>query len=402
MKLLWMCLLSHLSLYVHAQQSDSIFQDAKEAAYHQRYDESKVLLQRLLDSNPSNSDYIKMRANVFAWNKEYDSAITIIKTVPSFSKDLEALQYYSTYLYWNHQYEKALSQVEQIICADTSKIEPKLLELDILFAMKKYHLCYKKATFLNSNKKASLIVQKCKEYIFDKSILIGYQAQLHGANFVHITTVTYAQSFKNSTIAISANELVRQNNRGISYQVDVYKKWGKVGYTYASATGSKSRLYPLYSLAVVHFMPTLKRVETDWGIRFYKSNNGYQSIVPSGGISYSLDQLNVNYRYYKMIGSLTNGSSHSFSVSKYFKQTAHSIRFEIGTGNQFDRSFNANNEFMIHRTGYSLGISYNRPINSHLRIRLNLIQQQQYMNQSIKTQLWLGSLSLTYKFATSK
>ena len=397
-----MCILSHLSLYVHAQQSDSIFHDAKEAAYHQRYDESKILLQQLLDSNPSNTDYIKMRANVFAWNKEYDSAIAIIKTLPSFSKDLEALQFYSTFLYWNHQYEKALLQIEQIIDADTSRIEPKLLELDILFAMKKYHLCYKKASVLTSNEKATRIAQNCREYIYDKSIMIGYQAQLQGASFVHLTTVTYAQSFKKSTVAISANELVRQKNRGVNYQVEVYKKWGKAGYTYVSATGSNSVLYPLYSAAAEHFIPTIKRVETDWGIRYYKSNNGYQSLVPSGGISYSLDQLNVNYRYYRIIGSLTNGASHSLSVSKYFKQTAHSIRFDIGTGNQFDRSFNVNNEFMIARTGYSLGLSYNRPINSHLRIRLNLIQQQQYINQSIKTQLWLGSLSFTYKFATIK
>ena len=402
MKLLWMCILSHLSLHAYAQQSDSIFHDAKEAAYHQRYDESKILLQGLLDSNPSNADYIKMKANVFAWNKEYDSAIEIIKTVPAFSSDLEALQFYSTFLYWNHQYETALLQVEQIIDADTSRIEPKLLELDILFAMKKYQQCYKKARLLTSNEKATRIARNCKEYIYDKNIMIGYQAQLQGASIIHLTSVAYSQTINKYSIAITANEIVKQNNSGANYQLEVYKKWGKAGYTYASATASNSILFPLYSVAAVHFLPTIKRVETDWGIRFYKSNNGYQSLVPSGGISYSLDRLNVNYRYYKIIGSRSNGASHSFSVCKYFKQTAHSIRFDIGTGNQFDRSFNVNNEFMVSRTGYSLGISYNRPINSHLRIRLNLIQQQQYINKSIKTQMWLGSLSFTYKFATTK
>lgn len=401
MKTLLITLFLLMNLITSAQYLDSVFAVAKQKANKGDYSSAHKLMDDLLSKYPKNGDLIKYKANLFAWEQKYDSAINLVSNIKNYKKDIEALNMISLFLTRNKQYESALQNCTSALQLDTNNINTQLLELDILMAMKNYKTCFEKSSRLkNKLTKAQRIHSICANKLYNQRLTVGVVSTINQAKENRRYNLQYQVNTASYTSISTINLAQRTTQKNFQFSQEVYRNWNKYGYSFGSLSLSNSSLFPKYAFSVVHFTPVANNTELDLGIRYYRSQNKEFSLVPSIGAAYTLDKITFNYRYYKIWGSQTNGNTHTISVRKNFNRIDDNVRLDFGIGNQFNLFNTSNTAYEINSKGYNAGCTVNKSITPKVKSSVGFQYANSLINETTTINQFTTTLSLTYKFKT--
>lgn len=384
-----------------AQNNDSLFSAIKQTAYKGEYKSALFQLETLISKNPTNGDYLKLKASIFSWSQEQDSAINTIQKIKNLNTDIEAQNMLSTFLFRNKNYEQAILNTEKTLAIDANQIEATTVKLDALFALKNYATCYHLSKNLQkvNPKLKNIYFQSANKY-FDKRITTGFTKTISNNSSFDLINLQYQQSIKKSTLISSIHFLNRNQQQAFQFQQEAYQAWKKFGYSYASASYSSSNLFPKFSAALVHFFPLAKNIETDLGFRYYLGANKTKSYVPSLGMAYSIKNITFQYRYYKIIGESSNGNSHAFMIKRTLKLPEQYIKLDFGIGTQYDLTTRAYTDLTNIRKGQNIQLSISQPIHPKLKLITGAMFTNDVLNEKNTTKQLTFNVSLTYKFST--
>lgn len=388
-----------LALNAFGQKTEAYLQNAKASAKAGNYLASHGSIDSLLAITPIHKDGLIYKANLYSWDKKNDSALITISKIPEFETDIEANYLKAVYLFRSQRLVEALMQCQRSLSLKSNYLDAQLLELDILVAMKNYKEAFEKSHPLKDiSTKAKQINRLAANKYLNTRVTVGLTSTFQSENIQHRYMVQ-GQISKNKFTSISSICYVVHNaSSQIQFTEEVYRTWKKYGYSYGSVSYSKSTLFPLLSLAAVHFIPVHKTIEADLGVRYYQGQNKQKTIVPSIGAAYTLQKMAFHYRYYKVLGSRTEGTTHTLSLRRFLNQPEDYVRMDMSLGNQFDLYNRANTEYSLNTKGYSIGAAIHKSINSRIQSTVGVLYTNSTINESITRSTINTTFNLTYKF----
>lgn len=392
-------LLNLLFLFIrsYGQNQDSLFTAAKQLGFKGDFQESHLLLNILIESNPTNIDYLKFKASLYKWTRQYDSSITMLNINPRLKKDIESLNMQIWMYMQSKEYEKMFALLEKAKQLSPANKETRELELDALFATKQFEACYHHAVKLKHiSFKAKSLSYIVANKIYSDRIGVGTLTTLQSSNLTNRYSISYQHRIRSFNSISHVNAIQKLNDASLQFQEELYKTWKGKGYSYGMLSYSSSPFFPKISTALIHFYPILKgKAELDLGVRYFKSNN--YSFVPSFGTTYYIGKLSAQYRYYFVLSPLSNGNTHTLCIKKYYNNPDAYLKLDLATGIQVNNYNQSNVEYQLISKGQSISMLFQKPITTRLNGSVQIQFNNTKINETSKMKTYSIGLNLVYK-----
>ena len=336
-----------LSPSIKAQDSDELFQRARNAAFEKKdYPLAIRFSHEALVKSPGYNEIRVFLGRLYTWSAKPDSAKIHFETVLSKEQGHEdASLAYASLEYWSDNNTKALKLVNTGLESHPESEDLLLLNAKILNSQRDYVQAEKIISqFLKlhpKNTEARAMSQRIKENSSKNKIGVSYDFVHFDKQFEdpwHLTSFDYGRQTKIGLVSARINYANRFKSNGLQFELDAYPKISPTFYTYASIGYSADDIFPSYRGGFSLYANLPASFEADAGFRFLKFDN--DTWVYTFGLGKYYKSYWFNLRSYLTPSANVLSQSYSVNVRYYFGGADDYIKFGAGTGLSPDESSN--------------------------------------------------------------
>ena len=383
--------------------SDDLLKAARKAAFDENdYTKAKGYLYRALAVSPDYADVRIFLGRIYAWTKNYDSAMICFDQVIKVKPDYEdAAIAYTDLEYWNDHYEKGLA-----ICNSGLQYHPKsedllLRKAKILKAAKQFaaadSVAQKVLKINKNNSEARSLQDRIKEESSKNKMSISYDYVTFDKQFPdpwHLVSVDYGRTTSIGTVTGRINYANRFKEEALQLEVDAYPHISKTFYSYVSLgySGSTNGVFPQWRGGFSLYANLPKSFEGELGFR-YLQFSGSPTWIYTGYLGKYYKSWLFGARTYITPSDYTSSVSASYSMSAtyYFDTADDLLGGSIGYGLSPDDRYNAIQLGLNKLTTYKAGIFYKKKISRMSVLSLNASwANQEYLPQTKGNQYQMG------------
>lgn len=345
---------------VKAQQEimnvDSLFQQARQLAFHKKLAKAQELCTEILDQKPDYFDARVLLANTFAWQHNYDRAhLELQKIFESKPKHYDALLASSDYYFWEGSLDKALETAKQGL-SDYPNDENFLFKISrILLKMGKSAEAQRRLLqLLNINPghagAKALLAQIKKIRIFNR-ITLGHSFEYFAKPYQyrwHMFNLDYQRKTPIGNIIASVRmadvvydgENLFETGKAFQFALDAYPRISKNNYAYLSYGFSNQALFPKQRAGAEFYQKLPLAFEVSAGFRFLQFQNIDETYsntwIYTGHVGKYIKNYWLSFRPYLSPKSSGLSQSYYFIIRRYFNTADNYLGLQAGTGNSPD------------------------------------------------------------------
>ena len=380
-------LLTHALLQAQSSvTSDDLFKAARHAAFEEKNDDkAKQLARQALLLSPQTADIEIFLGRLFAWNKQYDSAVYHFDYINTYSPgNEEAGIAYTDLEYWNDHYEKALNICNNSLKANPTSAELMLRKAKILKALKQYKEAAVIANTLikanGDNTAALALASTLSDVSAGNKIGVTYEYSHFDKQFDkpwHLVSLNYSRQTAFGSLIARMNYANRFGTNGVQAEIDAYPHISRTFYSYVSFGYSGSDIFPKYRAGFSLYANLPNSFEAEAGIRYL--DFGSSTFIYTGYAGKYYHNFLFGLRTYITPGSTGNSKSYSISSRYYFKGADDYLGLSIGTGlSPDDRVLNYqyNNKLQLHSKQAALSFNHTFATYNMLTLRAGWVNQE--------------------------
>ncbi len=333
-----------LSTTVYAQEDfgqtvDETFAIARQKIFNGEMEEGRLLLSRILSTNPDYYDVRILLARSYAWNKQRELAQVELRKVLVRKPDHEdALNAMIDVSMWNDQYDQALHWTNSAlayypgsegllykkgsILDDLGRPEEAINVLDSLLKVNSGH---EKARALKGSIEARLMKYTAGVStgvdIFSRTFEPAYYASLQ---------VARSNSWGSSIVRV--NYASRFASRGVQGEVDLYPSITRGMYAYVNYGYSSSNLFAKHRVGGELYTKLPHSIEASAGVRYLFFGSGSDVLIYTGSVGWYFGNCWISYRPYITPDNAGTSYSSSLQFRKYFADADTYVGFNGGFG----------------------------------------------------------------------
>ena len=393
-KIILLLYIFFLSINVFSQENvnqDSLFISARKLAFEKKYNQAKIILNKIIDFNPQNIDALLLLGNINAWNKNHNIANQkyklILKQDPNniecifsiinnnkWAKKIDSAIYYCNYGLKRHP--------------ANSKLLLLTLELYVLNEDKKnaFQIAEKLKNIPYEIEKVELLLQELRQKTAKNSIFISNLTNYFKTPYkkiTNITTIGYGHVFKHAVIDFQTN-IINLNingqrdslNPGFQYEVDFYPIFKKNLYMNLNYASSQSGLFPNKRAAIEVYKGFGSGWEASLGYRymfFVSSIENIEVNILTASITHYFNNYMITFRSYLIKPETKLQSSNVLTIRKYFSSKYNYFDLQLFYGNSPDfPENNINNPDIYNYKSYKIRGEYNASLKNNLYYKIGI------------------------------
>lgn len=333
--------------------ADSMMHAAHDKAIAGKYRQAVVMAEKILQHYPEYIDAGILKARVFAWKKDYTTAINeVSELIRSDKKNYDANSALCDFYLWKEDYSASRKTAQKALeyYPDDEQFLLKVLQAD--FVAEDYENAQKSGEYLlgkySKNEEAKEILRTVRmrdwkneirlEHYFD-----GYndpwKRRWHMSSFGYgLNTsagVFYAKAYMGDLV--QEGEVLYETDRQMQYALEFYPKINKYNYMFLNYSFSEDELFPENRIGAEYYH-VFKRsgVEMSLGYRymhftpFEKPDVDVQ--IYTGSIGKYFDGFWVSARPYYTDNGEDQFMTYSVSIRTFLKPEMSYVEWLIGTG----------------------------------------------------------------------
>jgi YaiO family outer membrane protein len=321
--------------------TDSLFQVARELAFSGERMKAIELAEQIILKSPEYWDAYVLMGRVYAWNKNYSKARSILNGI------LEKKSYKDAYLalldveHWNGNYIHTIQLVDSALLAFPD-------DPDLLFRKAKAHFNLDELDdaqgimedlVVNYPENDAYVALLNKIKALNTKNQLGISSEVDFFSSVYsnrfLTVLDYKRITKLGSIIPRLNLANRFNKVGMQYEIDLYPKLKNHFSLYLNYGFSQSSLFPDHRMGAELYRGLIKGFESSLGIRVLWFNP-----KPIHIFTGSVGKYKGNY-YYSLRPFITprvNGisSSYHFAIRKYLNDKLDYLNMVFSFGRSAD------------------------------------------------------------------
>lgn len=331
-------LLSDLS-FSQTNNTDSLFSIARDLAFTEKYEKSRIICDKILEINPDNSEALLLKAKTYGWDHEFDSARVIVKQM--FEKDssnYDVIDFYSSLEMWDGNYSKSL----------------QLCNVGLKFYLENENLLLKKAKNLvdlenyedaievlehllelyPDNEQAKKLLRQIQILQTKHKVSLGYAINIFLKSDLspwHLLYLQYLRKTKIGNVIGRVNLANRYNNNGWQYEVDFYPQLTKRNYLYLNAGYSQSDIFPRWRFGAEIYHSFDHNFEVGVGFRQLVFDTSSVTIL-TGYVGKYFGNYWLSAHTYLVPANNRVSVSEILLLRKYFSDVENYLGFMIGYG----------------------------------------------------------------------
>lgn len=392
-----------LSEMISAQtNSDSLFASAINDARGKNYDEAIEKALKILDDSPDRNDIMIFLANVYAWNGDYENALSTVEKAYSMnSTGKELYDSWLNILLWSGNFNRIIEVAElarQNNYPDNYNIVLRkalaykyLKEYKMGIAIIDEHPEYMDSVQLKD------LYYELKRLYKTRTVSVFYSIDLFPDNTFspqHFWYVDYTCKIRKHTLITRLNLANRFNKYDVQAEADYYHIFRQRFYLYSNFGMSIRRtLFPNYSSGLELFMPVAKKSEASLGGR-YLSFDADNVFVLTGNLNTYYKNFWFMVRPFVVFQSTINSVSSLFAVRLYSKTPANYWGVELLYGNSPDESYQTlqtSQQLFLHN--YKAKIVKNFVLFRYHELKLSAAySREEYVQNSYRNRLSFDAL----------
>ena len=351
---------------VFAQQnnSDSLYQKSRVFLADKDFVKAIVIAKQLVEREPQSVDYKIYLANLYSWNKNYDSAIRLllpltVATAPS----EEAFQSICNAYLWKGDFEKSILVARQGLSRAAA---------DSVFYLSNLAIAYEKTNRDTSSLAMIKMVQRIdwgnEKMLYLKSSILQKRKNLFSASYYnisfrapynapqHIAFLEYKRNFSKAPFLVRLNYGQMFQKESVQLEFDLYPKISKNSYLYLNQAVSSARsVFPSYKAGLEYYVALPEHVTASAGARFLKFQTS-TVWIGTAHIGYQFTNWQPNYRIFLTSLGGKQFLSHSLLLKRDFWARESFVQLEFQYGNMPYSFFTTNEISRIN--AYRFGLQY--------------------------------------------
>jgi YaiO family outer membrane protein len=346
--LLYLLPLSVLLKAQNAVTSDDLFKAARTAAFDEKNDDkAKQLAKQALLQSPQYADIEVFLGRLYAWNKQYDSAVYHFQNVISYAAaHADASIAYTDIEYWNDHYIEALEICNKALSSHPQSPELLLRKAKILNALKQY----KEASIItngliksnNHNTAALALASSLRDAASVNKIGVDYNYTYFDKQLNdpwHMASLSYSRQTSLGSVTSRLNYANRFSSNGLQFEIDAYPKINRIFYSYISVGFAGRGIFPKYRAGFSLYANLPRSFEAEAGLRYL--NFGSSTYVYTAYLGKYVSNYLLGVRTYVTPGSNGASQSYSFLGRYYFNGAEDYLGLSVGSGiSPDDRTLN--------------------------------------------------------------
>ncbi len=326
---------------------DSLFSVAIKNSQEKNYELAIEKAKLVVDLDSSRNDVRLFIANVYAWNKDYDSSKKYISQV--YNNNPINSELYDTWLnvlLWNKEYRDLLKTIDIAQNNDYNNQYNITLKKALAYqGLKQYNAGI---NYLNQN--SSLLDSAAINYIYlelkkssSKNTISGYYAldffDKNNPTPQHLAYVDYSLNANRNIFIFRLNYANRFNLEDLQPEIDLYHIFKNNHYLYANyGFGIKNKLFPQHRFGLEYFFPFGNVYEASLGAKYFIYQNSNATVL-TGHIGKYLSNTWLSLRPYYTLKEGSNSFAAIFNARMYAKNQISYTGVELGYGNSPDDRF---------------------------------------------------------------
>jgi len=363
--------------------TDSLFRVAITQAQQKQYKESIATAKNVLEILPDRDDINIFIANVYAWNKKFDTAkIYINKAYQQNPSSQELYDSWLNILLWSGEYEKLLSAAD--VAVKNKYANHYNLTLKRLYAYK-YLGEYEKGIEMFADGKNNQLLDSIRINAVYRDMLLKHHKNTITAYYSidlfdkndpspqHLAFVDFAFKIKKHTLVPRINYANRYGINGLQLEVDYYHLLKKSKYLYFNYGASiVNYLFPKHRAAAEFYFPLPAHFEASAGMRYMYFTDNHIFVI-TGHIAKYVKSFWLSFRPYFSIEKAGNSFSAVVNTRKYAKNPFNFWGVELGFGNSPDDRYIIDPSGVRYRlTSYRIKLEKNLMLGKKDDIRFSL------------------------------
>lgn len=335
------------SVVVKAQDSDELFQQARNAAFEKKNYPLAISLSRTaLEKSPDYKDIRIFLGRIYTWSDKLDSARHEFEHVLLQEPGHEDATLASANLeYWNDNNEKALQLLNAGLAVHAQSKDLLLLKAKILNNKNEYKEANQLVTQIlkmdPKNTEARAMSQRIRDNSSKNKIGFSYDYVHFDEQFSdawQLGSFDYGRQTKLGSVSARINYANRFKSNGLQFELDAYPKISPTFYAYVSGGYSKDGIFPNYRAGFSLYANLPKSFEADAGFRLLRFDDNTWIYTLSVGKYYKNYWFNL--RTYLTPSESLLSHSYTLNVRYYFGGADDYLRLAVGTGLSPDVSTN--------------------------------------------------------------
>lgn len=271
-----------------AQPAQELYENARQHAHSQEYDEAAQLLNTILLSNANHYDAKLLLAQVHAWNNQYVlSARLLTELITGFPPSPDAYDILAKVELWQEAYLRCIT-----VCEKGLQLYPENISLQLTKARALGNTgdidnavsILEGILSQNQDKEYPEAAQLLKHLKYKEpsnAIIIDYAHAYFSNTFTpwHTASLAYRRKTSWGSFTGRVNSTYRFDQQGVLYEIDAYPKIGKRSYAYLNAGISKSSIFPQYRFGAEYFRLLPNKLEISAGIRGLSFDEIYINVL---------------------------------------------------------------------------------------------------------------------------
>lgn len=370
-------------LYQEKINLEDLFREARTLAFQGNRNEAQAILMSILEEKPLYHDVRVFLGQLYAWDKEYDSARKELQKVledkPNY---FDALIVLIDIEYWNSNLSFAMIYCNQGLRTYPNHKEFLLRKAKILVSMEDLKAASKNIKQLletnPSHKEALQLLDNIKfssqlyaasvRYIFDR-----FERSEGGIGPWHFLSLELSRKFGLGSIMGRVNYADRNfgsgSTSGTQFEVDAYPEIKKGMYAYLNAGYSPSSFFPKYRFGSELYSALPASFEMSLGIRYLDFSSA-KVLIYTGNLGKYYKNYWFSFRPFVTSKSSDIFFSGIFLVKRYFADEDNYLTLLFGFGSTPSEIFSL---WEIERlNSYKVGLEVQRKISRSLLIRCHV------------------------------
>lgn len=280
--LLVMILATGFAYRLEAQNVDSLFKVAREAAFERKdYATATRLSKEVLRVSPGYTDVVTFLGRLYTWNKQPDSARLYFNEALRQQPDSEnAFMGLADMEYWTGNYAPALIAADNGLKQYPRSETLLLRKAQVLYAQKEYAAAIPVLdTLLQVNKKnseARRLAVQIQDHIAKNAIGVKYDYVHFDQQFPdpwHLASIDYTRHTKAGAFTARVNYANRFATEGLQYELESYPRFSKTFYGYLNMGYSDNNVvFPKWKAGASLFANLPRAFEAELGVRYLYFN----------------------------------------------------------------------------------------------------------------------------------
>jgi|GEM_PF-6287638 len=311
---------------LQSQTTEDVRSQVLRLATTKYYHEAHNVVRQALNDSPSDTSVIILKARLFAWERQYDSALYLLKTVISYNPaHVEALEMITDVCLWSQHYEEAIFYCDEAI--RFSPVNQALFQLKKAKALARSGHTAQSLRLLRSlpaeySTEAELLRQEIINEHLKNKFKTGTSAigLINGPSNLKFINLEYENRVRIPLVS-KLNFCEQVNNRSLQLEVEGYPALSQKSYLYLGAGYSPlGSVFPIVNSTVELYHKLFKKAEIAGGGRFMVFDKNTRVLIVNSYIGVYIKNYWLAYRAYTTESANKWYWTHTITMRRYFKQ----------------------------------------------------------------------------------